>query len=91
MRGRTESMIHELKCWIPYFEAVSKGFKTFEVRLNDRDYRTGDLLRLREYDPTSRGYTGRCVEARVTYCNALDRIGIPGYVGMSVELMAKED
>lgn len=39
---------HELKTEHPYFEAVLRGDKTFEVRRNDRDFQTGDTLSLVE-------------------------------------------
>ena len=35
-------MVHELKCWPEYFEAVISGAKTFEVRKNDRDFAVRD-------------------------------------------------
>lgn len=49
---------HELKCHPHFFAAIAAGKKTFEIRRNDRDYRIGDMLNLREYDPTF-GHTGR--------------------------------
>jgi hypothetical protein len=49
---------HELKTWPPYFQAVKTNRKTFEVRRNDRDFKVGDLLHLREYDPGMEDYTG---------------------------------
>lgn len=65
-------MIHELKTHPPYFQAVYEGKKTHEVRVNDRNYRVGDILRLREYFPKEitgdEGvYTGREVHVAVTY------------------------
>lgn len=65
--GRT----HELKCWPREFEAVADGIKTFDVRVNDRHYRAGDVLVLKEYDPSVRPevdpYTGREERVLVTY------------------------
>ena len=62
---------HSLKTWPEYFEAVVDGSKTFEVRDNDRGYRVGDTLLLKEWAPhkTAVGgrYTGREVEVTVTY------------------------
>ncbi|SDI49742.1 DUF3850 domain-containing protein [Paenibacillus naphthalenovorans] len=49
---------HELKTWPEYFELVVQRKKNFEVRRNDRDFKVGDLLWLREYSHES-GYTGR--------------------------------
>lgn len=41
---------HELKCVKRFFSDVATGQKPFEVRINDRDYRVGDMLWLREGD-----------------------------------------
>ena len=43
--------LHTLKIYSEYYDAVRNGIKTFEIRKNDRDYKVGDTLRLREYDP----------------------------------------
>lgn len=53
-----EMRYHVLKTWPPYFRQTQLGQKTFELRKNDRDYKEGDLLILREYMPDN-GYTGR--------------------------------
>lgn len=39
---------HILKLNDRYFDAVSNGIKTFEIRRNDRDYKVGDTLVLRK-------------------------------------------
>lgn len=43
---------HELKIWPRFFAAVKDGSKTFEYRKNDRGFQKGDLVVLKEYDPT---------------------------------------
>lgn len=68
---------HDLKCWPSPFEAVWEGKKRFEWRMNDRDYRVGDLLRLREWSPISEQYTGREVVAGVTYMLTAPDFGVP--------------
>jgi len=60
------SEIHELKTAQPYFEHVLTGVKPFEIRYNDRGFRPGDRLLLREVD-AAKQYTGRSVERDVTY------------------------
>ena len=58
-------MIHNLKTLPKHYDDVLKGFKKFEVRYNDRDYKADDTLILQEY---WRGkYTGRALSARVPY------------------------
>lgn len=53
--------VHRLKTWPGFFTAVRDGDKTFELRRNDRDFQTGDLLLLQEWDPCQGdgAYTGR--------------------------------
>ena len=60
-------MTHELKTWLPYFEEVLSGTKTFEVRVHDRKFQVGDTLRLREWSPNLSGYSGRALFKTVTY------------------------
>jgi hypothetical protein len=60
-------MIHELKSWVGLFEPIMKGEKTHDFRVLDRDFQVGDSLRLREYEPTTKKYTGREVTVDVTY------------------------
>lgn len=38
------SKIHEVKTNPEYFEEVFMGRKTFEIRLNDRNYQVNDFL-----------------------------------------------
>lgn len=58
-------MVHELKTWPKYFEEVFSGRKNFELRINDRDFKVGDILHLVEFDNNQ--YTGRSLTKRVTY------------------------
>ena len=48
-----------------YYEAVKCGDKTFEVRLNDRDYQVNDILHLQEFNNGE--YTGRELVKVVSY------------------------
>ncbi len=50
---------HVVKIWPDYFHAVKAKTKTFEIRVNDRNYNPGDVIILREWDPKTRKYTGR--------------------------------
>ena len=60
-------VVHDLKCWPEYFQAVKSGIKPFELRKDDRGYAVGDVLHLREYDPATIAYTGDTIDKMVTY------------------------
>lgn len=61
-------MKHRLKIWPNYYNAVTSGLKTFEVRIDDRDYKVGDILELEEWDPSTKEFTGRPILVRrITY------------------------
>jgi len=57
--------VHELKVLPEYFIAVSEGKKTFELRKDDRGFKVGDTLCLREWN--GKTYSGRSVDCKVTY------------------------
>ena len=79
-------MIHELKTWPEYFEEVFMGRKTFEVRKNDRDFKRGDTLILKEWDNQSSEYTGRELARGVSYVLHGGNFGIePGTVIMALQ------
>ncbi len=93
---------HELKTWPSQFLALVGGHKLAEFRKDDRDFRVGDTLVLREWvpghaepgeysdeAPDPGRYTGRQVRARVTHIvsGTQTPFGIPpGYVMMSIHL-----
>lgn len=74
---------HKLKTWPKWFEAVIEGRKTFELRNNDRDFREGDRLVLREWDPETKCYSGRVAACEVTYVMAAPEI-LPTHVILGI-------
>lgn len=60
-------VVHRLKCWPEFFEAIWDGSKPFEIREDDRDYAVGHNLHLQEWDPKTEKYTGREITKQVTY------------------------
>lgn len=75
--------IHELKTMPEYYDAVERGAKRAEYRLNDRGFKVGDVLMLREW--TGSEYTGRRSCYRITHI--LEGVyGLPeGYAILSIE------
>lgn len=78
--------IHQLKTWPEYFQRVRDCHKTFEVRKSDRDYQVKDILKLMEYNPHAKEYTGRISYRQVSYILHGGSFGIePGYCVMGFE------
>ena len=73
---------HYLKILPEYYEAVKRGDKMFEVRLNDRDYKVNDVLHLQEF--TDGHYTGRELVVAVTYTLDNPTYCKEGYIIMSL-------
>ena len=103
---RHKVAIHELKTWPVYFGAIVAGRKSVELRLNDRDYRVGDILALREWEPPPKPsshvsplwgdkYTGRLVLAKVKHILApvgpAEYIFPEGWIVMSIEVISVEE
>ena len=59
--------VHELKSWVGLFDPIFSGAKTHDIRVMDRDFKIGDICRLREWDAVSRCYTGRETFVKITY------------------------
>jgi hypothetical protein len=86
-------MIHKLKTWPNYFNAVARGDKQFELRFNDREFSHDDELLLEEYVPdkyygesTNAHYTGRILHRRVVYILEGGQFGLEeGYVLMGLK------
>lgn len=79
-------MIHELKTWNEYFEAVFMGHKTFEVRKADRQFAKGDTLILKEWNPKTEQYTGREMARGVSYVLDGGQFGVEkGFVVMAIQ------
>lgn len=82
-------MVHKLKIETQYFKQVISGEKTFEIRFNDRNYAVGDQLILCEYDSVTCRSSGTSAFVLVTsICDDL-RFVKPGYVVMSIKVLAK--
>lgn len=78
--------LHELKIWPEFFQAVKKGEKTFDIRLNDRHYSVGDMLSLREWNPGTKQYTGFSALRKVCYILDNPDFGLKeGYVVLGLK------
>ncbi|EDN7323724.1 DUF3850 domain-containing protein [Listeria monocytogenes] len=81
-----EPKTHSLKILPEYFDAIDHGVKTFEIRKNDRNFKVGDILILREYDEEH--YTGPELKTKITYIT--DYAQQDGYVVLGIEIEVSE-
>ena len=73
---------HELKAWPEYFDPVRHGIKGFEIRRNDRDFKVGQLINLKEWDPEKERYTGREEKVKIQYITDFQQK--EGYIVMGI-------
>jgi len=71
------SVVHDLQTHPEPFQAVWDGQKTYEVRVNDRNFQAGDILFLREWNWAQLCFTGREAVAEVTYLTRGGSWGLP--------------
>ena len=78
--------VHELKSWPEFFLDIHNGKRTFDLRKNDRNFKVGDVIKLREWEPTTNAYSGREILKRITYImEGVGPGGIPPYHGLGRE------
>ena len=75
-------MTHHVKITPIHYEEIASGRKNFEIRLNDRDYKVGDIVELQEFLGKERipmcpdfhccNKELECVLGRI-YCNAYSK------------------
>lgn len=85
MNNKLTGVEHNLKIAPEYFAAVVAGVKHAEMRFNDRNYQTGDVLNLCEWDDGT--FTGDFVSVDVTHVCELP--SVPGYALLSFELQER--
>lgn len=68
---------HSIKTWMPYFQDILDGKKSFEYRLNDRAYQVGDEVIHKEYDHDKGEETGRQCFCTITYILRGPHFGLP--------------
>jgi hypothetical protein len=84
-------MIHELKTHPEYFQKSIERIKKFEIRYNDRNFKFGDEIILKEYDYQLNIYTGREIYGVITYILA-DFIGLEkDYIAFSFSITYEFD
>lgn len=58
---------HILKSNVKNFTPINFRIKKFDVRINDRDFKVGDTLILREWDEKYERYTGQTAKRTIGF------------------------
>lgn len=82
--------VHELKTDPVHFEDVKACRKTFELRRDDRDFRVGDTLILREFDRATQAYSGRIEMRMIGHILRGTEHLAPGYCALSLALLTAD-
>lgn len=82
--------IHDLKITPGHFQSVSDERKTFEIRNNDRGFKVGDYLLLREWNPDTKEYSGRSIIRKIPYVLYDSLFVSEGYVALSLQTLDYE-
>ena len=64
-RKGIDMRVHLLKTWSPWFEDIRDGRTDYTVRNKDRDFREGDFVILRKWDPEGGGWGDEYLVRRV--------------------------
>lgn len=62
---------HDVKILPIYYDLVREGRKTFELRVNDRNYQNADTITLHEWENGE--YTGRKQKFEIGYVLSVDQ------------------
>ena len=85
-------IIHKLKLNSDYYSDSAIGVKTFEIRKNDRNFKVGDILELREWVWSAidgkGAYTGNVHWKIITYILEDEAFLTKGYVCIAVAPIA---
>lgn len=60
-------MIIKKKTWPEQFNSLLDNSKKFDCRLADFECNAGDTIIFEEWDPSTKDYTGRTLEKKITY------------------------
>lgn len=81
---------HELKTDPSAFDALWDEIKSYELRKNDRKFKVGDILDLRDFDAELGTYGGRWIIAEVTHMTPGGKYGLPTWLCcMSIRILSK--
>lgn len=65
--SRRYDVNHVIKSWPAPFTAAWYGEKNHEIRFNDRNFLPDQVVRMEEYNPEKKSFTGRKLDVLITY------------------------
>jgi hypothetical protein len=81
---------HTLKTLTPFFEDIENGLKTFEVRINDRNFKVGDRCILLQWNKAMDCHEKGSIEVEITYILEGGQFGIEeGYIVFGFKVIEK--
>ena len=87
----TTIKVHNVKCHSKAFEVKWDGRKPWEYRLNDRNYKEGELINEMEFRVRSNLFTGREILERIEFILYGGEYGIlEGYVIMTTKEISRK-
>ena len=72
--------MHELKSWPAHFSEIITLIRRFDTRLNDRDFKQGDSVLFREWNPDTKEYTGREAKTVIAFVSKDFKGLMPDYI-----------
>lgn len=83
---------HHLKTWPHPFQDIWDRRKPYEVRVFDRNYKVGDMVRLFEYNPDGKTFSGRYCRGEITHVTKPGSWGLPKDIGVfALEVFEKRN
>lgn len=73
------------------FASLWNERKKVVIKPLDYDYKEGDILLIKEYDPFKNTYSGKQLKCLVTYVVKENEGMIDGYAIMSIQVLIKEN
>ena len=82
---KRKPVVHELKTWTEFYDDILSGFKTFDVRKNDRDFQIGDIVCFMDWDKEKDEYLGSKTRYKISYILYGGQFGIEqGYCVLGI-------
>jgi hypothetical protein len=79
----TYKTTHKIKSHPEPFQSVWSGDKSHEIRFNDRKYRVSNIIRLLEWNPATKAFSGRAIDLIINHIRFAPGEGLPASTGLA--------